>query len=1036
MNMDRIKEEAIAALKEGFDGVLGLRKRWGHIGPYLFRKPEELEFLEIEPKYNLANTIKSILKSRPDLRIAAVVRGCDVRAIYKLQEKGEIELKSERLRFINVECSYEQALKCNCEKPIYNTFDCTGCWSCLEACKENAIKRINICPILVPDEYNQGLSYRKAIYIKYPQAVPLKAVRDKDACLKLSGVLDCKGCERACQANAILIEDEEKTEEINVGAIIFASGLKTFDPSGLTTYNYRNYKNVLTSLEFERILSASGPTMGKLLRLSDGKEPKKIAWLQCVGSRDVNTHTYCSSVCCMYAIKEAVIAKEHASEELDCAIFYMDMRTYGKEYEKYYERAKEEGVRFIRCRIHTILENPATGNLMLRYVDEDGQINEEEFDLVVLSVGFELSAKSKEMFLSLGINATEDGFLLTDSFNPVCLSKKGMYACGTLTDPKDIPSSVIESSAASCEAQILLNNARNTLTKKKEIPPERNVLGERPRIGVFICHCGINIGGVINIDELKEYAKKLPFVEYVEDNLYTCSQDTQEKITEVIKEKGLNRIVVAACTPRTHEPLFQETLINAGLNKYLFEMVNIRNQDSWVHKDFPDDATEKAKDLIRMAVAKVALMEPLKEEELGIKKDVLVIGGGIAGMTAAKSLSKQGFKVYLVEKEKQLGGQAKNLFQTWKGDNVQERLNQLIKEIESDSNIKVFLGSEIIDVEGFVGNFKTSIKENNKTTVIEHGAVIIATGATEYKPKEYMYGKDPRIITALELDKKLIKGEDLSNLRSVVFIQCVGSREPERPYCSKVCCTHSIKNALYLKEKYPDLDIYILYRDIRTYGQRENLYIKARRKGIIFIRFDLERKPKVELENGEINITVKDHVINRELKIPADLLVLASAIVPYENEKLAQLFKVPLNEDGFFVESHPKLAPSEFATEGVFLCGMAHYPKPIEEVVAQAKASVSRAMTLLTKDKIFAEGNVSVIDPVLCSGCGMCVSICPYGAPYIIEEGRFAGKAAINPVLCKGCGLCVASCRCGAINLNGFRTEQIMSMINELGAGL
>ena len=859
-----------------------------------------------------------------------------------------------------------------------------------------------------------------------------QARKEAERCINCGYCCECFLCVDTCKADAIDHTQKEEEVEIEVGAIIFSSGTKAFDTRKIKDF-FSDNPNILTSLKFERLLSASGPTMGKLIRPSDGKEPKKIAWIQCVGSRDVKTNLYCSSVCCMYAIKEAIIAKEHVEGDLDCAIFYMDMRTFGKEFEKYYEKAKEEGVRFIRSKPHTIEEDPETKDLIVRYVDEDGEIKEEIFDMVVLSVGLEVLEEDKEIAERSGIRLTDGGFFETDSFSPVSTSKDGIYVCGAISGPKDIPSSVVEASSASCDAQILLSEERGTLVKEKEIPPERNVIGERPRIGVFICHCGTNIAGVIDIDELKEYAKQLPFVEYVEDNLYTCSQDTQEKIAQVIKEKGLNRIVVAACTPKTHEPLFQETLINAGLNKYLFEMANIRNQDSWVHRDWPEDATEKAKDLIRMAVAKVALMEPLKEEELEVNKDVLVIGGGISGMTAAKSLSKQGYKVYLVEKEDRLGGNARNLFQTWKGESVQEKLNKLIEDVLSDKNIKVFLSSEIKDVEGFVGNFKTKISVNGKEEEIEHGAVIIATGAREYRPKEYMYGKDPRIITGLELDRKLIEGEDLSKIKSIVFIQCVGSRESERPYCSKVCCTHSIKNAIYLKEKYPDMQIFILYRDIRTYGERENLYLEARRKGILFIRYSLEEKPEVRIEDGRIVVKTKDHILKREVIIHPDILVLASAILPNRNEEIAKLFKVPINEDGFFVESHPKLAPSEFATDGVYLCGLAHYPKPVDESIAQAKAAVSRAMTLLVKDKIYAEGNVAFIDPMLCSGCGVCVSICPYGAPYIMEEGRFSGKAAINPVLCKGCGLCVASCRSGAINLNGFRTEQIMSMIKELG---
>ncbi len=860
-----------------------------------------------------------------------------------------------------------------------------------------------------------------------------EAKSEASRCLNCGYCCECFQCVQVCKANAINHYEQEKIIEISTGAIIFSAGNKAFDPKKIGNL-YPRCPNILTSLEFERILSASGPTLGRLLRPSDNKEPKKIAWIQCVGSRDIRYHPYCSSVCCMYAIKEAVIAKEHATGSLDCAIFFMDMRTYGKDYERYYERAKEEGVRFIRCRIHTIEVDPVTQNLMLRYSDNNGNIKIESFDIVVLSIGFEVTDDNIRIANKIGIHLTENNFFDTNTFFPVSTSKKGIYVCGTLANPKDIPTSVMESSATSCEAGILLNESRGTLVKQKEFPEEINVIGERPRIGVFICHCGINIGGVININALKEYAKKLPFVEYVEDNLYTCSQDTQDRISEVIKEQRLNRIVVAACTPKTHEPLFQETLINAGLNKYLFEMVNIRNQDSWVHRDYPEEATEKAKDLLKMAVAKVALMEPLKEAELGVNKNVLIIGGGIAGMTAAKSISAQGHKVYLIEKSSCLGGNALNIFRTWKNEDVRIQLSKLIEDIYKDKNIKVYTNSEIKDVDGFVGNFKTKIVYNGQEEFIEHGAVIIATGAKEYRPKEYLYGQDSRVITSLELDLKLIKNDPLlQEIKNVVFIQCVGSREPERPYCSKVCCTHSIRNALYLKELNPDLNIYILYRDIRTYGEREKLYLEARRKGIFFIRYYLNNKPNVKLKNGHLIVMVQDHIIKRDIIIPSDLLVLASAIVSYKDERLAQLFKVPLNEDGFFVESHPKLAPSEFATDGVYLCGMAHYPKPIDEAITQAKAASSRAMTLLTKDKVLSEGNIAEVNPVLCAGCGVCVNVCPYGAPYIIEEGRFIGKASINPVLCKGCGLCVASCRSGAINLNGFRTEQIISMINELG---
>ena len=607
-----IKREAITALNEGWDGVLGLINRWGQVGPYLFRDPKELENLEIEPRYSLAKTIHTMLNRRPDLRIAAVVRGCDVRALHELEEMGKIE--TQGLRLIGITCSHEQAEECNCEKPIYETLNCTGCWKCIEVCKEQAIERINVCPILVPSEYDEALAKRKAIYISYPQAVPLKAMRDSEQCLKIADVMDCKGCETVCQADAIMHKDQEEFEEIEVGSVILAPGFKPYDPSKLDFYGFGELPNVVTAMQFERILSASGPYEGHLVRPSDRKEPKKIAWLQCVGSRDVNrcNNSYCSSVCCMYAIKEAVVAKEHAGNELDCALFFMDMRTFGKDFERFYEDAKEkQGVRFIRSRIHTVNPVPGSDDLEIQFTMEDGQIKTERFDMLVLSVGLETPPELIDLARSLDIDLTDGNFCQTSSFSPIATSRDGIFVSGAFQGPKDIPQSVIDASAAACAAGEILSLSRHTMTKTKEVIPETNVVGERPRIGVFVCKCGVNIAGIVDVPGVRDYAANLPYVDYVTDNLYTCSQDTQDIMTQTIRENNLNRIVVAACTPKTHEPLFQETLINAGLNKYLFEMVNIRNQDSWVHKDNPDIATEKAKDLVRMAVSKVALMEPL-----------------------------------------------------------------------------------------------------------------------------------------------------------------------------------------------------------------------------------------------------------------------------------------------------------------------------------------------------------------------------------------------------------------------------------------
>ncbi|MDI6791846.1 MAG: FAD-dependent oxidoreductase [bacterium] len=905
---------------------------------------------------------------------------------------------------------------------------CTGCGICAEK-----------CPVKIPDEYDMGLSKRKSIYVKYPQAVPLKYVIDDSKCLRLAKGKKCGVCEKRCTSGAVNFEDKEEKVDLNVGSIILSSGFKPFDPASYDTYGYGKYPNVVTSMELERLLSASGPDQGHLLKPSNKKHPEKIAWLQCVGSRDQNhcKNTYCSAVCCMYAIKEAVIAKEHAGHPLDTAIFFMDMRTYGKEFEKYYNRAQEEqGVRFIRSRIHTIDPVGDEGErLRLIFTDEDRQIREEDFDMVVLSVGLEPDKEVVALTERLGIKLNEHRFCKTDGFEPVKTSKEGIFVCGALQGPKDIPYSVMESSAAACEASVALARARGTLTKTREVPPEINIAGQPPRIGVWVCHCGVNIASVVDVAAVKDYAAGLPFVEYVENALYTCSQDTQEKMKEIIREKGLNRIVVAACTPRTHEPLFRDTCRDAGLNKFLFEMANIRDQCSWVHQNEPEASTEKAKDLVRMAVAKSARLAPLREVDLPVNHDALIIGGGVAGMESALALADQGFKVSLVEKSDRLGGNALKLRHNFQGQEVAPYLDSLIEKVSSHENITVHLNSEIDSVSGFVGNFKSAIRNPQSTIEIEHGVAIIAVGAQAHIPKgEYLYGEDDRVMTSQEWDERLanpqseqsaIPGTHEVGAQSAIFIQCVGSRCIERPYCSKVCCTHTVETATSLKEQNPDMDIYVLYRDVRTYGFNENLYLEARSKGVTFIRYREDDKPEVKKTDSGLEVLVTDPVLGRKVRLQADLVCLAPAIIANPVKDLAQHFKVPLNNDGFFLEAHMKLRPVDFATDGVFVAGLAHYPKPMDEAIAQAKAAASRAGTVLSRKVIMAGGEIAYIVQSLCAGCGLCENVCAYKAIEMNEEG----KAEIKEALCKGCGTCVATCRMGAPKLYGFSDEQVLAMI-------
>ena len=881
-----------------------------------------------------------------------------------------------------------------------------------------------------------GLVKRKAAFVEYAQAVPLKYCIDGDQCIYIQKG-KCGNCKKLCPTDAVDYDQQPKTETINVGSVVLAPGFSPFDPSKFDNYQYARLPNVITSMEFERILSASGPTTGHITRRSKDKaEPKKIAWFQCVGSREMNKcdNAYCSSVCCMYAIKEAVIAKEHQGEDLDCAIFYMDMRTHGKEFERFYDNAREKhGIRFIQSKVHSVTPVGDTDDLEIRYITDDGELKTEVFDLIVLSVGLETSPEIVDLAKRLDIDITPGKFCQTSTFAPVETSRDGVFVCGAFQGPKDIPQSVVDSSAAATAAGEILVQARNSLTRAAEVVPEIDVANERPRVGVFVCRCGINIAGVVDVPSVAEYAATLPYVEYATDNLYSCSQDTQETISQIVKEKNLNRVVVAACTPKTHEPLFQETLINAGLNKYLFEMANIRNHDSWVHKNNPELATKKAKDLVRMAVSKVALLEPLKEAELQINQAAMIVGGGISGMSAARSLARQGYETHIIENSSQLGGQARNLYRTAKGEDIQAELNQLIADVEANDKIHVHLDTEISDVEGFVGNFETTLSSNGSQEKLEHGVAIMATGASPHQPAEYGYGDSPKIISALELDRKFMENDtSLKDVNTAVFIQCVGSREPERMYCSRVCCTHSIDSALNLKKLNPDMNVFILHRDVRTYGEREYLYREAREAGVIFIRYDLDRKPVVNIKDHKVLVKTVDHIIGRPVEIETDLLTLATAVIPNRDDRLANFFKVPVNDDGFFVERHAKLGPSEFATDGVFLCGLAHYPKPIDESIAQGRAAASRAVTLLARKTIFTSGMIADTNPALCSECGVCVSVCPYSAPSRTEEGPWTGRAQINPVLCKGCGLCVASCRSGAIHLKGFDNDQIFSQIFSL----
>jgi len=883
---------------------------------------------------------------------------------------------------------------------------------------------------------------RIADFNEFTSALTEEQARAEAArCLRCGICSECNQCAYVCRAGAIIHAEKEHLTELNVGAVILTPGLEPMPGDIRPEYGYGRYPNVVTSIQFERMLSASGPFKGVVQRPSDGAHPRKVAWIQCVGSRDSTCPSkddgsradYCSSVCCMYTTKEAIIAKEHDAH-IQATIFYIDIRSFGKGFEPYIERAREEhGIHYVRCMVSSVKENPTNHNLRLTYATWDGKpvSHEEEFDLVVLSIGLKPSAGTREMAERLHIKLTENGFADIDRFSPTQTSVPGVFVAGAFAEPKDIPESVIEASCAAAQVSALLGAARATLTRVPEYPPERDVSDEPERVGVFICHCGINIGGVVDVPSVVEYARTLPGVVYAEHNLYTCSQDTQMRLTERIKEQRLNRVIVASCTPRTHEPLFQDTLRGAGLNPHLFEMANIREHDAWVHKNVPESATEKAKQLVAMAVAKGRKLRPITRSKFDVNHNALVIGCGLAGMTSALSIAKQGFGVFLVEREGELGGNLRHIYTgSFSSDNPQELLHKTIEAVVSEPRINVMTSAEVTDVGGYTGQYKSTVRlSDGSTAELTHGAIVVATGARGITPKEYLYGKHPNVMTQRELEERLTnRKSEFENPESIVMIQCVGSRDNEHPYCSRICCTQALKNSLAIKKRSPGTQVVVLYRDLRSYGFREHLYRDARRAGVIFLEYSETNKPQVSEENGELKVNVTVQPENQPVIFNPDWLVLSAGIEPEPNNStLAQLLKVPLNADGFFLEAHVKLRPVDFAAEGIFLAGLAHSPRAIEETIAQANAAAVRAVALLARPQLESTPIVASVNPKLCSACGLCVEVCPYGAR-VLEPGM--DHAEVIEVLCQGCGACVAACPNKASQQKGFEVAQVFGMLD------
>jgi len=914
------------------------------------------------------------------------------------------------------------------KKPRYIVEEkCTGCGTCVE-----------YCPIQVEDKYNQDLSLNKAVHIYFSQAVPLVTYIDRENCLFLQNER-CSICAGVCKNNAIDLFQKAERIEIEVGAIVLSPGFEPFDPKLRSDYGYGMMENVVTSLDYERLLCATGPYEGEILRSSDKRHPHKVAWIQCVGSRQVidGGNSYCSGVCCAYTQKQVILTKDHDAGA-ECTIFHNDIRSFGKDFERFYQRAENlPGVRFIRSYVSIGKEDPVTKNVTIRYSTTDDGVKEEEFDMVVLSIGLNPPADFSGLGEKFGIELNTQGFCKTNPVNPMETTRPGVYVSGAFQGPMDIPESVVTASGANALCSQLLVHQRGDLAKEREYPEERDVSGEDTKVGVFVCHCGANIGRVVDVPSVVDYARTLPNVTYAQEALFACSTDTARQISETIREKGLNRVVVAACTPRTHEPLFRDTLREGGINQYFYDMANIREHCSWVHSKEKDIATKKAKDIVRMSVARSACLEPLQEFELPVDKRALVVGGGVAGMTSALSLGEQGFEVFLIEKDSEIGGVARRIHYTLEGLDVQAYLRDLAKKVYRHPLVHVYTDSTIVEAAGYVGNFITTVKSGAMLKEIRHGIAIIATGAEEYKPTEYLCGQDDRVMTNLELEERIVKGDEkVVNAQSLVMIQCVGCRNKDRNYCARICCSQSVKNAIKLKAINPRLEIYMLFRDMRTYGFKEDYYREAANKGVRFIRYEPQDPPQVEPGKSDdgrkvLKVTATDYVLGKKLELDADLIALAAAVIPSStNSAISRFFKVALNPDGFFQEAHVKLRPVDFAADGVFLCGTAHYPKHMSETISQAYGAAGRAVTILSKDSVIASGAVCEVNENDCVACGACISVCKYGAIdfYDTPQGK---KARVNPIICKGDGLCNPKCPSGAIYLKHFTDEELLSQIDE-----
>ena len=890
----------------------------------------------------------------------------------------------------------------------YVTNACTRCGECT-----------TVCPVVLPNEYDSGMAARKAIYTPIPQSVPGAYLIDMAHCLNdPPNYIPCNHCQQVCPPGAIdFLLPPETVSEREVSAIILATGYDMLDPRALKEYGYGTHPDILTALEFERLINSAGPTGGEIIRPSDGKHPENILFVLCIGSRDQRHAQHCSRFCCMYSIKHAYQALDHGIT--DVSVLYMDIRAYGKGFDGFWQRTQAQGARFIHGRPSRIADNE-DGRIKVIYEDiEAAARRESQFDMVVLANAVIPPPGLDELAARLGIEMNADGFILSNECagGLVMTTRPGIYAAGCVSGPKDIPDSVAEGSGAAALAMRHLSE-RNW-PEPPEVEPVPDI--ETPRVGVFVCHCGSNIAGVVDVERVAAYARTLPDVVYASNQMFSCAGNTQQEIEETIRREGITRVVIAACSPKTHESIFRDVLNRAGLNPYLLEMSNIRNMDSWVHKQDKENATIKAMDMVEMAVAKARLLTPLSVSHLEVKQTALVIGGGIAGMTAAAALAQQGFTTHLVEKSARLGGLLNHL-DTIAPSGIRAADMVAAKERElKKSHVHIHLNTTIEMISGLVGDFSARLSSGE---TLRAGAVVVSTGSGTYQPHEFNNENDPCVITNLDLERMMQSGTP--SAKKITFISCVGSRQGSAG-CSRYCCTSMIHQALRLRET--GAQVRVLSKDIRTYSRNaEELYQQAMRAGVQFFRYaDLPPQKALSWQDGQVIFT--DELLHQKISIDTDLLVLVSGLTPLE-DNLADQLKLSRSEDGFYMELHPKLGPAETAIQGVYLAGTTQGAKDIRESIAQALATAGKAGALLARGVIEKEPLTAHLIPELCVGCMRCVKVCPFNA---IEQIGLPGKGGTVKILeaaCMGCGTCAAECAVQAIEMPYFTRKQILAQVD------